>query len=140
MPSYLLPFSLLSRAMDAQPRGDGLHVNIRMDDMLQMIRFLLQGVAVDESWYRATYPGVASAIDRGLFRSAQHHFVEHGYFEGKLPFKIEVDEEWYLARYAGLRAAVERRTLSSAAQHFLEHGYREGRIPNPDVETLIPGG
>ena len=29
-------------------------------------------------------------------RSAQQHFVDDGYFEGRLPFPMRVDEKWYL--------------------------------------------
>jgi len=38
---------------------------------------------VDEAWYRATYPGIGHAVDRGIFRSAHHHFLAHGYFENR---------------------------------------------------------
>ena len=59
----------------------------------------------------------------------EHHFVEDGYFEGRLPFPMKVDERWYMTQYPDVADSVRRGILQSAQAHFDEDGYREGRLP-----------
>lgn len=39
--------------------------------------------SVDEPWYLAQYPDVAEAVRKGALPSARHHFLRHGYAEGR---------------------------------------------------------
>ncbi len=41
--------------------------------------------AVDEAWYRATYPDIDAAVVRGDLRSATEHFFVRGAAEGRAP-------------------------------------------------------
>ena len=41
---------------------------------------------VDERWYMVQYPDVADSVRRGILPTAQEHFDEDGYREGRLPF------------------------------------------------------
>jgi hypothetical protein len=42
-------------------------------------------VTVDSEWYLTHYPEVADAVKKGMVESAQQHFDEHGYREGRKP-------------------------------------------------------
>jgi hypothetical protein len=99
-------------------------------DLLDISRLFLRGVTVDEKWYLSEYPDVAEAIGNGAFKSAKHHFVENGYFEGRRPHSFEVDEEWYLLTYPDVADGVEAGNIASAQEHFATNGYAEGRLPS----------
>jgi hypothetical protein len=90
---------------------------------------MIVGIEVDEEWYLRTYEDIAKAVREGAIRSAQHHFVEDGYFEGRIPFPMRVDERWYMNQYPDVGDSVRRGELPSAQAHFDEDGYREGRLP-----------
>jgi hypothetical protein len=69
-------------------------------------------------------------MQRGEFKSAKHHFVENGYFEGRRPHKFEIDEEWYLVTYPDVADGIEAGHIASAQEHFISNGYAEGRLPS----------
>ena len=108
---YLQPYSVLHRDLQ----------DIGLDDeqIVLIIKKLLRAVPVDEEWYLRTYPDVAVGIENGNTKSAKHHFVTDGYFEGRLPFEHEIDEEWYSTTYPDVAAHYE-----SAKRHYMEYGYR----------------
>ena len=110
-----------------QPKIDSSY-----DEFLDIVRLLLRGVAFDEAWYLAEYPDIAEAVAAGDLRSARHHFIDSGYFEGRMPRALEIDEAWYLAEYPDVAEGIARGEIESARQHFLEHGYEEGRFCSPD--------
>jgi hypothetical protein len=70
-------------------------------------------------------------IRSGRFASASDHYVQVGYFEGKLPFEITVDEDWYISRYEHVRNGIALGRATSAKDHFLRIGYGEGCRPVP---------
>jgi hypothetical protein len=106
-------------------------INIGREDFVGLIKSLLRAIHVDEDWYRKQYADVDAAIATGLFRSAKHHFVEDGYFEGRQCRPVKVDEEWYKEAYPDVAESIELGDIRSAQQHFDEFGYREGRLPTP---------
>lgn len=126
---YVVPFAALRRAVPLVSVQGQLKVDLRYEDFLDVVRRLLQGVAVDEAFYRATYPDVAEAIAAGLYRNARAHFVANGYLEGRQPFAMAVDEAWYLATYPDVVEGIEDGAFKSAQDHFTRHGYEEGRRP-----------
>jgi hypothetical protein len=83
---YLVPFPVLKHWLERYRTQESAQFDLPYTYYLSMIRRFLEPVPVDESWYRATYAGIAGAIDRGIFRSAFHHFLAHGYFENRSPF------------------------------------------------------
>ena len=97
--------------------------------MLAVLKAMLASVAVDDDWYRTHYPDVAAAIDAGEYESTQRHFMEHGYFEGRLPGRLSVDEAWYIKTYDDIATGMEDGEIPSAEEHFNMHGYAEGRLP-----------
>jgi hypothetical protein len=126
---YLPPFDRLKEFLQISTVKGELRVAASYDDFVTMIKLLLSGSTVDEEWYLERYPDVADAINAGMFRSAKHHFVENGYFEGRFPTEPVVDEVWYLQRYPDVAQSVEQGHFSSALRHFIEDGYKEGRMP-----------
>jgi hypothetical protein len=43
-------------------------------------------IKVDETWYLEQNPGIAEVIRTGKLKSAQQHFDENGYREGRKPY------------------------------------------------------
>jgi hypothetical protein len=79
--------------------------------------------------YLKQYTDVAQAISDGMVGSARQHFIDNGYFEGRLPFAIDVDDKFYQKEYPDVADSIGRGRESSAQDHFLRNGYREGRLP-----------
>jgi hypothetical protein len=126
---YLPPFEVLKTYVSVTTVKGNLMVGCSYEELVQMIRRLLIGVEVDEKWYMQRYPDIADAIRQGIVASAQSHFVNDGYFEGRLPFPIRVDERYYLSKNEGVADYIRRGMLESGQQHFDENGYMEGRLP-----------
>lgn len=127
--TYVPPYELVRMRLGFQNR-EHAKAEVTITQLEDALRLLLRAVAVDEPWYRHTYPDVADAIDSGLFKSARDHFIQNGWFEGRRPYEIEVDEDWYLATYDDVAEGVETGGIVSATDHFYRHGWREGRWPH----------
>jgi hypothetical protein len=125
--NYLVPFSALKAAIRLVSINGQLKVDLTYEELLAILKQLLEAMPVDEAWYRATYPDVAAAIAAGTYESARHHFVANGYQEGRRPFPMQVDETWYLQAYPDVAEGIEDGAFASAQDHFLRHGYNEGR-------------
>lgn len=126
---YLPPFEVLKSYITISNVKGELMVTCTYENLVQMLRRLISGVEVDETWYLDRYRDIAEAIDQGSVHSARLHFVNDGYFEGRLPFPIRVDEGYYLAQNSGVADYVRKGMLESGQQHFEENGYSEGRLP-----------
>lgn len=126
---YIPPFDIIKSYVNTETVGGDLTVTCGYDAFVDMIRRLLQGVEVNEAWYLERYPDIADAIRQGIVSSARSHFINDGYFEGRMPFPIRVEESWYLQQNAGVADFIRRGLLESGQQHFDENGYNEGRLP-----------
>jgi hypothetical protein len=131
---YVPPFDVvkqecLSSAISGNIKPDGSKMLISQESFVLGVKLLLRGIEVDEEWYVAAYPDIAEAIASGAVRSARNHFIENGYFEGRLPFDLSVDDEWYLKAYPDVAEGISRGDFRSAKDHFQNYGYREGRSP-----------
>jgi hypothetical protein len=131
---YLPPFDIvkqecLSPVVSGNIKSDASKQLISQESFVQAVRLLLRGVDVDEDWYVQAYPDIAEAITAGAVKSAKIHFIENGYFEGRLPFELTVDEDWYLATYPDVVEGITRGDFRSAKDHFQNYGYKEGRQP-----------
>jgi hypothetical protein len=126
---YLPPFELLKSFLTISNVKGELMVSCSYENLVQMLRRMIAGVEVDESWYLERYPDIADAIEKGLVQSARLHFVNDGFFEGRMPFPIRVDERYYLSQNVGVAEYVRKGMLESGQQHFDENGYAEGRLP-----------
>ncbi len=126
---YLPPFEVLKSYLTISNVKGELMVSCSYENLVEMLRQVIIGVEVDEGWYLERYPDIADAIQQGLIQSSRLHFVNDGYFEGRLPFPIRVDEGYYLKQNAGVAEYVRKGMLESGQQHFEENGYAEGRLP-----------
>ena len=130
--SALPPFNLLKQKLSVVTVNGQLKVNNTYDEFLDIVRSLLRATNFDSEWYVAEYPDLAEALASGEIRSPKEHFIDSGYFEGRLPGPLKVDAAWYLEKYPDVAEGIERGDSESAEQHFLEHGYWEGRAPSAD--------
>ena len=128
---YLPPFEGIKAFLTFAAVNGELTVSTSYTQFTALIRILLRGIEVDEAWYLKQYPDVAEAIRGGAIISAKDHFMNDGYFEGRIPFPIPVDEAWYLEQNPGVAEHIASGELLSAQQHFDDNGYREGRKPRP---------
>lgn len=126
---YLPPFEILKSYLTISNVRGELMVSCSYENLVQMLRRLIAGVQVDEAWYLERYPDIAEAIGQGVIASPKSHFVNDGYFEGRMPFPIRVDEHYYLSQNSGVADYVRNGSLESGQQHFDENGYDEGRLP-----------
>jgi hypothetical protein len=126
---YLPPFELIRRSIEISTVRGELRVNVSYENFIDILRLMIRGVEVDEAWYARTYEDIGNAVRDGVLRSARQHFVDDGYFEGRLPFPIVVDERWYLAENPDVAESIRKGLVDSAQEHFAKDGYREGRLP-----------
>lgn len=127
--SYIPPFEILKQKVRVVGGNGKRRIDMKYSDFMELIKLMLRAVAVEEDWYRSRYPDVADAIKNGTYKSAKHHFVEEGYFEGRLPYEFGVDEEWYKSQYPDIGAGIKAGALGTPKEHFLAYGYNEGRLP-----------
>jgi hypothetical protein len=99
------------------------------EEFVKILRSMIAGIEIDEQWYLRTYEDIADATRAGSVRSARQHFIDDGYFEGRLPFPIAVDERWYLSANPDVADSIRKGEVPSAQEHFNQDGYREGRLP-----------
>ena len=130
---YVPPFETIKHFLKFSTVRGETRVSMTYEESQQMIRALLSGLDVDETWYLAQNPDVARGIKDGTIGSAREHFVDHGYFEGRQPSSIKIDESWYLEHNPDVADTVRRGVYASAQAHFDGPGYREGRQPYPKV-------
>ena len=126
---YVPPFDLIRRSVEITTVKGDLRVTVSYENFVSLLKTLLVGIDVDEDWYLKTYEDIDVATKEGAVTSARQHFVENGYFEGRLPFPIRVDEKWYLEQNPDVAESIRRGAVESAQAHFDEDGYREGRLP-----------
>lgn len=126
---YLPPFELIRRSIEISTVRGELRVSLSYEDFVDILRAMLRGLEVNEAWYARTYEDIGKAIKEGIVPSAKQHFVDDGYFEGRLPFPIVVDDKWYLAENADVAESLRSGVVESPQNHFDKDGYREGRLP-----------
>lgn len=127
--NYLPPFELIRRSIEISTVRGELRVNLSYENFVNLLRTMIRGVEVNEAWYARTYEDIGMAIRDGIIRSAKQHFIDDGYFEGRLPFPIIVDEAWYIAQNPDVADSIHNGVIASAQEHFDKDGYREGRLP-----------
>ena len=81
----------------------------------------------DEGWYLSTYRDVSKAIKDKAVSSALAHYVQFGFFEGRLPFPVPVDETDYMKRHPDVDDAVKKGAFADGETHFMTIGFAEGR-------------
>jgi hypothetical protein len=128
MVRYLPPFETLKSLIHVTGKGEASQVTMSYENMQRLIRTLLSVVEVDRAFYLSRNPDVVEGIRLGTISSAQQHFIDHGYFEGRLPYPIRVDEAWYRKTHSDVEKTLGDKFVSGQA-HFDGPGYSEGRTP-----------
>ena len=130
---YVPPAAILEKLV-AMPRGKG-SVTMPREAFLLLLRAAFEGT-FDARWYRAAYPDVAEAAHNGEVASELDHFIEAGFWEGRLPCSFVVNEVWYKGNYADVRLAIEAGEVASCHMHFNKAGYFEGRVPDAAANLM----
>jgi hypothetical protein len=126
-----VPFCETQTRLAIAPARGRVFAHVEREVFVSLIKNIIRAVAVDAEWYCRAYPAASEMIRSGRFASASDHYVQVGYFEGKLPFEITVDEDWYISRYKHVRNGIALGRATSAKDHFLRIGYGEGCRPVP---------
>jgi hypothetical protein len=128
---YLPPFDVVRNGIATSSVHGELRVSMSYDSFLKIIKMFTASLDMDEAWYLRSNQDIAKVVQEGRLSSGRRHFIDDGYFEGRLPFPIKVDEQWYLAQNADVAEDVHKGVIASGQAHFDEFGYREGRLPFP---------
>ena len=129
LPSYYWLTSVLGVRVDRllQARGK---VAVPVALMRRILMSLAETAPFDEAFYLATYEDVRVAYEAGGITDLRRHFVEAGYFEGRLGSAPEVDDVFYARTYPDVEAAIKQKVVSGGREHYMRSGAFEGRAPN----------
>ena len=136
---YVPSFALVARAIGLSdgaldsPGTESLKVD--REAMKLLLRFVAFAADFDEKTYLKRNPDIATAYEEGKITDLRNHFVESGFFEGRIASDVRFDEEWYLQIYPDVADAVREGVIPSAITHFKHRGELELRSPN---EASLP--
>lgn len=139
MPEYVPHIELLLRALRINRERLGSKAKIAIDAKLLrgLIQAMVAGAPFSEEFYLQTYPDIAEAHAAGKLPDLHRHFVESGFFEGRLGTSPEVDEKFYLSLYRDVGQAVSCGEVASATEHYVRQGAAEGRLPNRQCKPEV---
>jgi hypothetical protein len=107
----------------------------------KLLRLILQNLVsllpFSEVFYRDTYADLAAASAAGHIPDLHRHYVETGFFEGRMGAPPDIDEAFYIDAYPDVAGAIERGEVGSAVEHYMRSGAAEGRIPSPALKPEI---
>ena len=126
---YLPPFDLIRRMVEVSTVRGELRVSLSYDDFIKILRMMISGIEVDETWYLKEHEDIAHAVASGAVASAKQHFLDDGYFEGRLPFPMPVDERWYLEQYPDVAESVRRGVVNSGSSTLPRMAIARGACP-----------
>lgn len=137
--TYLPHIDLLLQAMRINRERLNSRSKIAVD--ARLLRTLLQSVIVhlpfSEEFYKNAYPDLAEAVSAGRITDLHRHYVETGYFEGRIGAPAQVDEAFYSTTYKDVAQAIQRGDVASGAEHYLRSGAAEGRVPSAQAKPEI---
>ena len=108
---------------------DASQVMVSRGVFLMLLRPLLLRVRFDEAYYRQANPDLAQAEAAGVLVGMREHYLDFGYFEGRLPCFVEVDAGFYVKEYPDVAVGILEQKVKSAQSHFELCGFKEGRLP-----------
>jgi hypothetical protein len=101
---------------------------------LSLFQFLLKNELnhseFNATGYLSSNRDIQDAIKVGRVPDPKEHYVNFGFFEGRLGATPTVDESWYRRTYADIGAAVRKGEIASGAEHFQVKGAEEFRAPS----------
>ena len=119
VPEYLPHIDLLLSALRINRERLDSAAKVAVDARLLrgLIVAMVARAPFSEEFYLETYPDIAEAHAAGRIADPRRHFVEVGFFEGRLGVSPGVDEQFYLSLYRDVAQAVARGDVASAADH-----------------------
>jgi hypothetical protein len=84
----------------------------------------------DEDFYLSSYSDIRTAYSSGRISDLRAHFVDTGYFEGRLGVNPNIDERFYRETYPDVAAAIAKGDVTSCLDHYVLMGAAEGRCAN----------
>jgi len=130
-PEYLPHIDLLLQAL----RINRARLNSKL--LRGLIEASVARTPFSEEFYLRTYPDIAEAHAAGTIPDVHRHYIETGFFEGRLGSPPPVDEAFYTSYYKDVGQAVTRGEIISATEHYLRQGAAEGRIPNRQIKPEV---
>lgn len=127
--NYFPPFSVVKKSLQFKSVNGEVQVSLTYDELVRLVKLMAHSVPVDEAWYLSRNPDVVAAINGGQIQSARQHWIEFGYFEGRLPSLPVIDPGWYVNQYPDVARGVAAGAIQSPQSHYLDFGYQEGRLP-----------
>jgi hypothetical protein len=127
--SALVPYASLINNKIAIISATTPYFAVEQHFFYDLMENYLSYIYVDPQWYLEKYPDIREAIAAGAVSDSAEHFRRFGYYEHRMPYKLEVVEDWYLDAYPDVKSGIELGHFASGQAHFDMLGYREGRIP-----------
>ncbi len=131
---YLPSFAIVARAIgmsDGELNAPGTEsIKIDREALRVLLRFVARAADFDEKTYLKKNPDVAAAHEEGKITDLHQHFVDFGYFEGRIASEVPFDADWYLRAYPDVENAIREGAVPSALAHFKHRGEIEMRAPN----------
>lgn len=134
---YIPCFAAVKKAF----RGGALEPNARLlvtSELLRLLlRIALEAAPFDEAFYLKNNPDLRAAFESGRIKDLRHHYISHGYFEGRRAAPIPFDEGWYLRTNRDVAEAVATKRIGSGQEHYAQVGELELRAPHPALVEEI---
>jgi len=111
----LVPGKILERQLLEAPRF-GRSVDMMLD-------------LFDPEYYLAQYPGVGEVMGEKNFAGARFHYEQHGFYEARLPFRL--DPYWYASSYPLAGFEVAQGDYEDFVHHYAAVGRLRGYKPHP---------
>jgi hypothetical protein len=102
-----------------------------------LLKTIAQCAPFSEDFYRETCPDIARAHAAGRIPDLRRHYVEFGFFEGRLGAPPPVDEGYYASLYPDVTQAMLCGEVKSGAEHYRNSVCAEGRIPNASLKPVV---
>lgn len=135
---YFPSYKFLLSAAKEQRTADGKlqALTLPLPVVSALLRELFAATGFDEQDYLARYPDVRELVRSKQDQTAVEHFVNSGFFEGRLANCAPVAEEWYRKRNPDVWQAIKKGQFKDAKEHYFTSGANEGRAPSPELEPI----
>jgi hypothetical protein len=135
VPRYQILTEYLKSVSARTPSTDVVEVPKPMFEL--MLRLLLEQMEFDTEDYLRRNGDVAQAISRGRVGNARQHFINKGFFEGRVGGCPVVDENWYLSVNPDVASEISRGAIASARDHYVDAGAGEWRSPSKQTAETV---
>lgn len=103
----------------------------------RLIQCAIERLPFSADFYLRTYPDIAAAAAGGQITDLHRHYVDTGYFEGRMGAPPGVDEARYRAAYQDVAEAIAEGRFASAGEHYMASGAAEGRVPAEPLAGVV---